>query len=123
MHAAVLHTPGSPPSYAEHPSPAPASGSTLVRVTAAPVVPAVASTVSIPGGNKSAIGTLRLRDRTISATTPEARNSQMISDSVQAVVSALTPNSAHSSRSFPRVSFTSLSALRAMMAMTAAPMP
>ena len=39
MRAAVLHTPGSPPSYAEHPAPSAAPGSTLVRVTAAPVVP------------------------------------------------------------------------------------
>ena len=39
MRAAVLHTPGSPPSYGEHPSPAPVPGSTLVRVSAAPVVP------------------------------------------------------------------------------------
>ena len=39
MRAAVLHTPGSPPSYGEHPAPAAAAGSTLVRVTAAPVVP------------------------------------------------------------------------------------
>jgi NADPH:quinone reductase-like Zn-dependent oxidoreductase len=39
MRAAVLHTPGSPPSYGEHPAPAPSAGSTLLRVTAAPVVP------------------------------------------------------------------------------------
>ena len=39
MRAAVLHTPGSPPSYGEHPAPEPAPGRTLVRVTAAPVVP------------------------------------------------------------------------------------
>src|SRR4249919_2893137 len=39
MRAAVLHTPGSPPSYDEHPAPTTAPGSTLVRVTAAPVVP------------------------------------------------------------------------------------
>jgi NADPH:quinone reductase-like Zn-dependent oxidoreductase len=39
MRAAVLHTPGSPPSYGEHPAPEAAAGSTLVRVTAAPVVP------------------------------------------------------------------------------------
>ncbi len=39
MRAAVLHTPGRPPSYGEHPAPAAASGSTVVRVTAAPVVP------------------------------------------------------------------------------------
>jgi NADPH:quinone reductase-like Zn-dependent oxidoreductase len=62
MHAAVLHTPGSPPSYAEHPTPAPAPGSTLVRVTAAPVVPldllcasgtsyfGVPATPYVPGG-------------------------------------------------------------------------
>ena len=39
MKAAVLHTPGSPPSYGEHPPPAPASGHSVVRVKAAPVVP------------------------------------------------------------------------------------
>jgi NADPH:quinone reductase-like Zn-dependent oxidoreductase len=39
VRAAVLHTPGSPPSYGEHPAPSAAPGSTLVRVTAAPVVP------------------------------------------------------------------------------------
>ena len=62
MHAAVLHTPGSPPSYAEHPAPAPTAGSTLVRVTAAPVVPldllcasgtsyfGVPATPYVPGG-------------------------------------------------------------------------
>ena len=62
MRAAVLHTPGSPPSYGEHPAPAPASGSTLVRVTAAPVVPldllcasgtsyfGVPATPYVPGG-------------------------------------------------------------------------
>jgi NADPH:quinone reductase-like Zn-dependent oxidoreductase len=39
MKAAVLHTPGRPPRYADHPAPEAAPGSTLVRVTAAPVVP------------------------------------------------------------------------------------
>jgi NADPH:quinone reductase-like Zn-dependent oxidoreductase len=39
MRAAVLHTPGQPPSYGEHPAPRAAAGSTVVRVTAAPVVP------------------------------------------------------------------------------------
>jgi NADPH:quinone reductase-like Zn-dependent oxidoreductase len=39
VRAAVLHTPGSPPSYGEHPTPEAAPGRTLVRVTAAPVVP------------------------------------------------------------------------------------
>ena len=39
MRAAVLHTAGSAPSYGEHPAPSAAPGSTLVRVTAAPVVP------------------------------------------------------------------------------------
>ena len=62
MRAAVLHTPGSSPSYGEHPAPAPASGSTLLRVTAAPVVPldllcasgtsyfGVPATPYVPGG-------------------------------------------------------------------------
>ncbi|WP_148575532.1 quinone oxidoreductase family protein [Nocardioides caldifontis] len=39
MHAAVVRTAGTPPEYAEHPTPLPAEGSTVVRVTAAPVVP------------------------------------------------------------------------------------
>ena len=39
MRAAVLSAPGEPPRYGEHPDPAPGAGETLVRVTAAPVVP------------------------------------------------------------------------------------
>lgn len=39
MRAAVLHTPGSPPSYGDHPAPTATSGHSVVRVTAAPVVP------------------------------------------------------------------------------------
>src|SRR4051794_9230863 len=39
MKAAVLHTPGAPPSYGDHPAPAATSGHSVVRVTAAPVVP------------------------------------------------------------------------------------
>jgi NADPH:quinone reductase-like Zn-dependent oxidoreductase len=62
MRAAVLHTPGQPPSYGEHPAPTRAPGSTLVRVTAAPVVPldllcasgtsyfGVPATPYVPGG-------------------------------------------------------------------------
>ncbi len=62
MEAAVLHTPGQPPSYGEHPTPEPAPGSTLVRVTAAPLVPldllcasgtsyfGVPATPYVPGG-------------------------------------------------------------------------
>jgi NADPH:quinone reductase-like Zn-dependent oxidoreductase len=62
MKAAVLHTPGQPPSYGEHPAPAAAAGSTVVRVTAAPVVPldllcasgtsyfGVPATPYVPGG-------------------------------------------------------------------------
>jgi NADPH:quinone reductase-like Zn-dependent oxidoreductase len=38
-YAAVLHTPGEPPAYRPHPDPVPSAGQTLVRVTAAPVVP------------------------------------------------------------------------------------
>jgi NADPH:quinone reductase-like Zn-dependent oxidoreductase len=39
MRAAVLHTPGQPPEFGPHPDPEPGEGRTLVRVTAAPVVP------------------------------------------------------------------------------------
>ncbi|MEV6266903.1 zinc-binding alcohol dehydrogenase family protein [Kribbella sp. NPDC051936] len=39
MRAAVLHTHGQPPSHAEHPDPVAGVGSSIVRVTAAPIVP------------------------------------------------------------------------------------
>ena len=39
MNAAVLTQPGGTPAYADHPTPAPAAGETLVAVTAAPIVP------------------------------------------------------------------------------------
>lgn len=39
MRAAVLHTHGEPPSYAEHPDPVAGEGASIVRVTAAPIVP------------------------------------------------------------------------------------
>ena len=39
MKAAVLHTPGLPPVYSDHPAPEGGEGITVVRVTAAPVVP------------------------------------------------------------------------------------
>ncbi len=73
MRAAVLHTPGSPPSYGEHPAPAPVSGSTLLRVTAAPVVPldllcasgtsyfGVPGTPYVPGGQ--GVGIVEESDR------------------------------------------------------------
>ncbi|HEY3528887.1 MAG TPA: zinc-binding alcohol dehydrogenase family protein [Nocardioides sp.] len=62
MRAAVLHTPGQPPSYGEHPAPASSPGATVVRVSAAPVVPldlmcasgesyfGVPATPYVPGG-------------------------------------------------------------------------
>ena len=61
--------------------------------------------------------------RTSMETTPDSRNTQTISLSVQAVTSALTAKIPQSSQSRARVIFTSFTALRAMMAMTAAPMP
>jgi NADPH:quinone reductase-like Zn-dependent oxidoreductase len=39
VRAAVLTTPGAPPEFGAHPEPEPGEGQTLVRVTAAPVVP------------------------------------------------------------------------------------
>lgn len=39
MHAAVVSTPGEPPDFAVHPDPEPGVGESLVRVTAAPIVP------------------------------------------------------------------------------------
>ena len=39
MRAAVLHTLGDPPSFAEHPDPQPGPGQSIVRVTAGPLVP------------------------------------------------------------------------------------
>lgn len=39
MRAAVIHTLGAPPAYAEHPDPTAGPGQSLVQVTAAPIVP------------------------------------------------------------------------------------
>ena len=39
MRAAVLHTPGEPPTDGTHPDPVPGEGRTLIEVTAAPIVP------------------------------------------------------------------------------------
>jgi NADPH:quinone reductase-like Zn-dependent oxidoreductase len=39
VRAAVLHTIGQPPAFGDHPTPMPERGRTLVRVTAAPLVP------------------------------------------------------------------------------------
>jgi NADPH:quinone reductase-like Zn-dependent oxidoreductase len=39
VRAAILHTPGAPPNVGAHPDPVPAQGQTLVRVSAAPIVP------------------------------------------------------------------------------------
>jgi NADPH:quinone reductase-like Zn-dependent oxidoreductase len=39
VRAAVLHTHGEPPSHAEHPDPVASEGVSIVRVTAAPIVP------------------------------------------------------------------------------------
>jgi NADPH:quinone reductase-like Zn-dependent oxidoreductase len=39
VRAAVMHAPGEPPAVATHPDPRPVEGQTLVRVTAAPIVP------------------------------------------------------------------------------------
>lgn len=62
MRAAVLHTPGQAPTYADHPAPSAGPGLTVVRVTAAPVVPldllcasgtsyfGVPATPYVPGG-------------------------------------------------------------------------
>jgi hypothetical protein len=60
---------------------------------------------------------------TIIETSPQSRNSHTISDSFQAVVTASAANSAHSNQSFFSVLRMSLYALRAMIAITAAPTP
>src|SRR6266851_2800563 len=61
--------------------------------------------------------------RTSMATTPESRKTHTISLSVQPVTSALMAKIAHRSQSRARVILTSFTALRAMIAMTAAPIP
>ncbi len=55
--------------------------------------------------------------------TPAARKSQTISDSVHAVTAALARKRTHSATSRSSVLRASFQALRAMIAMTAAPMP
>src|SRR5688500_17392211 len=54
---------------------------------------------------------------------PQPRKIQTISDSVQAVTRPLTPKIDQSNQSFDSVIFPSFHTLRAMMAMTAAPIP
>ena len=61
--------------------------------------------------------------RTSKATTPDSRKTHTISLSVQPVTTALTAKMVQSSRSRPSVIFTSFTALRTMIAMTAAPIP
>ena len=61
--------------------------------------------------------------RTSGTTKPHSRKIQTISDSVQAVTMALTANSSHRSQSCDKVMRVSLTALRAIIAITAAPMP
>lgn len=72
MKAAVLHTPGQPPAYGEHPAPEGGPGMTVVQVTAAPVVPldllcasgtsyfGVPRTPYVPGGQ--GVGTVESSD-------------------------------------------------------------
>ena len=72
MKAAVLHTPGETPVYGEHPAPEHGEGVTVVRVTAAPVVPldllcasgtsyfGVPQTPYVPGGQ--GVGTVESSD-------------------------------------------------------------
>jgi hypothetical protein len=62
-----------------------------------------------------------LRNRTFA--TPNRKKSKTTSDSVQAVTNALIPKTAHKIQSVAIVDFASLQPLRAMMAMTAAPIP
>ena len=54
---------------------------------------------------------------------PQSTNSQASSVSVHAVTSAVNAKQIHSSRSRPTVVRTSFTALRATIAITAAPMP
>src|SRR5712692_77141 len=61
--------------------------------------------------------------RTRTGTRPDARNTQTISVPVHAVTPALSANNAQRNRSRPSVIRTSLIALRAMTAITAAPTP
>src|SRR6266496_3447736 len=65
----------------------------------------------------------RARARESRGTNPDATNTQMISVAVQAVTMRLTANSPHSSGSCPSVARASFAALRAMIAITAAPTP
>src|SRR5262249_28652415 len=63
------------------------------------------------------------QQRTSNTSTPLARKTQMISDSVQAVINALPTKTTQSKRWGLSVSRTSLKALRAIIAMTAARIP
>ena len=73
--------------------------------------------------NAAVVATAGRRPRASSAATPEAMKSHTSSDSVQPVTSAFTTNSIQSSGSPATVERVSLYALRAMIAITAAPTP
>src|SRR5690349_802275 len=75
------------------------------HATVTPIGTAPASATSSPGGTRDESATADRRERTISATTPEPRNNQTTSDSVHAVVTALTPNNVQSNQSLANVSF------------------
>ncbi len=69
--------------------------------------------VTLPAGGRAAIA----------PRTPATRNTPTISVSVIAVTSAEAPKNTHRSFAFPIVAFASFHALRAMIPMTAAPIP
>ena len=106
-------------------SPAPAKYTRIFQSTPSDVGPP--SAVASPGtagmhARARDAGALSRPRRSI-GTSPHNRKTQMISDSVQAVTSALAVKSTQSNRSRPSVIRTSFRTLRAMMAITAAPIP
>src|SRR5206468_1635433 len=105
--------------------PAPAKYSRIFHSTPTEAGPPSAVRSRGPVDRKATAGaaTAVRRSCTTTGTSPHNRNTQMISDSVQAVTRALTVNRSQRSLSRPSVMRTSFRTLRAMMAMTEAPIP
>src|SRR5688500_1114362 len=103
---------------------APASAKYQPIVARVPAVAGPWMPVRLQSGSTTAADPVKVGGAfTSMARSPAPTNNHTISDSVQAVTSALTAKIAHINRSLLRLIFVSFHALRATMAITAEPTP